>query len=49
MSRRHGRVCSDPECPACQNQAESRAEPEPIDDPGGQDQWERYLDRLGES
>jgi hypothetical protein len=40
----HRFPCGDLDCDFCQNRAEERAEPEPLDDdPGGQDQYERYI------
>ena len=45
----HGRACAEEPCDYCQNRAEERAADESWDDLGGQDQWERYLDRLGEA
>ena len=49
MSFDHGRACAEEPCDYCQKLAEERAEPDYADDPGGQEQWERYLDRLGEA
>jgi hypothetical protein len=52
VSRRNYRhECIDHDCP-CQDAAIAAREleadyPEPYDDQGGQDQYERYLDRLG--
>jgi len=47
MSLYHGRACAEEPCDYCQKLAEERAEPDYADDPGGQDAYERYLDRLG--
>jgi len=46
MKRHDYRSCAG-DCDYCQKLAEERAEPDYIDDPGGQDAYERYLDRLG--
>lgn len=43
--------CVDHDCEACEREAEARdleaSFPEEYDDPGGQNQYERHLDRMG--
>ena len=47
--RHDPRTCRSDDCPACQDAAEARAEPQEWDDHGGQDAYERQLDRQGGS